>query len=58
MAPQKIQKILQQTKKPPSRYQSQHRNEEKKKSNIYLDQNYRSPLSRHTANKILEHITS
>ena len=40
MAPQKIQKILRQTKKPPSRYQSQPRNKEKK-PNIYPEQSYR-----------------
>ena len=42
MAPQKIQKILRQTNKPPFRYQSQPRNEEKKKPNIYPEKNYRS----------------
>ena len=43
MAPQKIQKILRQTNKPPFRYQSQPRNEEKKKPNIYPEKSYRSP---------------
>ena len=35
MVPQKIQKILRQTKKPPFRYQSQPRNDGKEKPNIY-----------------------
>ena len=43
MAPQKIQKILQQNKKPPFRYQSQPRNDEKEKPNIYPENSYRSP---------------
>ena len=43
MASQKIQNILRQTKKPPFRYQSQPRNEEKKKPNIYPEKSYRSP---------------
>ena len=42
MAPQKIQKILRQTKKPLFKYQSQPRNEEKKKPNIYPEKSYRS----------------
>ena len=42
MAPQKIQKILRQTKKPPLRYQSQPRNEEKEKANIYPEKSYTS----------------
>ena len=43
MAPQKTQKILQQTKKPPFRYHSQPRNEEEEKPNIYSERSYRSP---------------
>ena len=40
MAPQKIQKILRQTKKPPFRYHSQHRSEEEEKPNIYPEKSY------------------
>ena len=43
MAPQKIQKILRQTKKPPFRYQSQSRNGDKEKPNIYPENSYGSP---------------
>ena len=43
MTPQKIQKILQQTKKPPFRYHSQPRKEEEEKPNIYPEKSYRSP---------------
>ena len=42
MAPQKIQKILRQTKKSPLNYQSQPRNEEKEKANIYPEKSYAS----------------
>ena len=40
MAPQKIQKILRQTKKPPFRYHSQPRSEEEEKPNIYPEKSY------------------
>ena len=43
MAPQKILTILRQTKKPPFRCQSQPRNQEKEKPNIYPEKSYRSP---------------
>ena len=43
MTPQKIQKILQQTKKAPFRYQSQTKNDEKEKPNTYPENSYRSP---------------
>ena len=36
MTPQKMQKILRQTKKPPFRYQSQPKNDEKEKPFNYL----------------------
>ena len=48
MAPQKIQKILRQTKKPPFRYQSQPKYEGKKKQNIYVENSYRSPCYQDT----------
>ena len=48
MTPQKIQKILRQTKKPPFRYQSQPKYEGKKKQNIYVENSYRSPCYQDT----------
>ena len=48
MIPQKIQKILWQTKKPLFRYQSQPKNHEKEKPNIYPEKSYRSPCYQDT----------
>ena len=39
----RYQKLLRQTKKPPFRYQSQPRNDEKKNPNTYAENGYRSP---------------